>query len=88
MPKMPSAPQIDQAALDAAQEIAFDAMEATTPAKRRELARKALAVSPFCSDGYLVLGEEARDPAERIDLFGKAVEVGQAALDPELASLV
>ncbi|WGM38919.1 DUF6429 family protein [Caulobacter sp. NIBR1757] len=86
MPKKLLRPAIDREALDAAQEIAFDAMEAATPAKRKQLARKALSLSPFCSDGYLVLGEEASDPAGRIDLFSKAVEVGRAALDPDLAA--
>jgi tetratricopeptide (TPR) repeat protein len=67
-------------ALDRAQEIAFDAMEATTSRKRISLAHKALAISPLCSDAYLILANETVDPAEALELHKRAVAAGAEAL--------
>ncbi len=86
MPKSPPNATIDRDALDRAQEIAFDAMEASSPAQRTQLARMALVVSAFCSDGYVVLAGDAANPAQRIDLYRQAVAAGEAILDPELAA--
>ncbi|HEX5181875.1 MAG TPA: DUF6429 family protein [Allosphingosinicella sp.] len=67
-------------ALDRAQEIAFDAMEAEDRATRIALARKALAVSPLCSDGHLILALEEEDPEQALALCRRAVEAGAEAL--------
>ncbi|HEY1607054.1 MAG TPA: DUF6429 family protein [Allosphingosinicella sp.] len=67
-------------ALDRAQSIAFDAMEAEDEATRIALARKALAVSPLCSDGYLILALEEEDPGQALALCRQAVEAGTEAL--------
>lgn len=69
--------------LDRAQEKAFDAMEASSRRKRIALAREALAISPLCSDGYLVLAREAATLHEALTLFRQAVEAGAEALGEE-----
>jgi tetratricopeptide (TPR) repeat protein len=68
-------PEVDQA-----QEIAFEAMEAPTRAKRVALARKALVISPLCADAYAVLAMETDDPKEALALQRQAVEAGAKAL--------
>jgi hypothetical protein len=45
-------------AFDLAQEKAFEAMEAPLAEERIALAREALALSPLCSDAYLVLAQK------------------------------
>ena len=67
-------------ALDLAQEKAFEAMEAPRTAERIALARQALALSPLCSDAYLVLAREAADADEALELYRRAVAVGAEAL--------
>lgn len=69
------APEVDRA-----QEIAFDAMEAPTRAKRLALARKALAISPLCADAYSILAAEAASLDDGIRLLRQAVEAGEKAL--------
>lgn len=69
--------------LDRAQEKAFDAMEASTRRKRIALAREAIAISPLCSDGYLILAQEAATLEEALVLFRQAVEAGAKALGEE-----
>ena len=73
----------DSDELDRAQEKAFDAMEASSRRKRIALAREALAISPLCSDGYLVLAMEAVTPDEALSLLNQAVEAGARALGEE-----
>lgn len=70
----------DDETLDQAQEIAFDAWEATTPRKRVALAEKALAISPRCADAYSILAEEAATPEEAIALYRRAVAAGAEVL--------
>lgn len=67
-------------ALDRAQEKAFEAMEAPRTAERIALARQALALSPLCSDAYLVLAREAADANEALELYRRAVAAGAEAL--------
>ena len=67
-------------ALDLAQEKAFEAMDAPRAAKRIALAREALALSPLCSDAYLVLAREAADANEALELYRRAVAVGAEVL--------
>ena len=53
---------------EAAQDIMYEAWEATTRSKRIALARKALEVSPLCADAYVLLAEEeARSGEEVLD---------------------
>lgn len=70
-------------ALERAQEIAWDAMEAPTRKRRATLANKALELSPHCADAYVVLAEDAESPEAAAVLFRRGVEAGAAALGPE-----
>lgn len=67
-------------ALDLAQEKAFEAMEAPLAKERIALAKEALALSPLCSDAYLVLAREAADADEALELYRRAVAAGAEAL--------
>jgi tetratricopeptide (TPR) repeat protein len=69
------------AALDAAQDLIYDAWQATTAKRRVELARKALAISPLCADAYVLLaGQAERGSDEELDLWRGGVEAGKSAL--------
>ena len=70
-----------RSALDEAQEIMYDAWEATSRKRAVELARKALMVSADCADAYVFLaGVTAKTPQEVIDLYRQGVEAGERAL--------
>ena len=69
---------------EAAQDIMYEAWEATTRSKRIALARKALEVSPLCADAYVLLAEEeARSGEEVLDYYQQGVEAGEMALGSE-----
>jgi tetratricopeptide (TPR) repeat protein len=73
--------QKGRSALDEAQEIMYDAWEATSRKRAVELARKALTVSADCADAYVFLaGVTAKTPQEVIDLYRQGVEAGERAL--------
>jgi tetratricopeptide (TPR) repeat protein len=80
--RLPDMPQDD--ALEEAQEIAFEAMEARTAKRRIALARKALAISPLCADALVVLAREEKDPAAALKLLREAAAAGEKALGPEI----
>jgi tetratricopeptide (TPR) repeat protein len=68
-------------AVDAAQEVMFDAWECDDPKKRIALARKALKISPLCADAYVLLAREtASTPEEALGLYVEAVTAGERAL--------
>jgi len=68
-------------AIDVAQEIIYDAWEATTKKRRIALARKALEISTDCADAYLILAEtEAASIEDVINFYRKAVEAGERAI--------
>lgn len=68
--------------LAAAQELMYEAFESRDPARRQELAREALTISPDCADAYVLLAERARGPREALSLYTKGVEAGERALGP------
>lgn len=69
---------------DEAQELAFEAMEATTDAQARKLARRALAKDPDCVDALVVLaGIESDSPRKLIEALQKAVAAGERSLGAE-----
>jgi tetratricopeptide (TPR) repeat protein len=70
----------DVAAIDRAQDLVYEAWEAPTAKKRRELAEEALRISGDCADAYNILADLASDPAEERDLYEKAVGAGARAL--------
>jgi hypothetical protein len=68
-------------AIEAAQEIIYNAWEAGDRRKRVALAKKALALSPLCADAYVLLAQEtARDLDQEIDLYRQGVLTGEKAL--------
>jgi len=70
-----------RSAVDEAQEIMYDAWEASTRQRAVALARKALEVSPDCADAYNLLAEEtAKSLEEAIELYRKGVKAGERAL--------
>ena len=70
----------EEEALNTAQELAYDAWDAATPAKSVELAQKALEVSPFCVDAYNILADHAETYDEAIVLYQKAAAIGEHIL--------
>jgi len=72
-------------AVDEAQDIMYDAWEATTRKQRVALAKKAIEISADCADAYVLLAAEtARSLEEAIDLYRKGVEAGERALGKKL----
>jgi tetratricopeptide (TPR) repeat protein len=71
-----------ETALSAAQEMVYEAYEQPTKAKRVACARKALAISPYCADAYVILAQHAATPAEAVHLYTQGVEAGRTALGP------
>jgi tetratricopeptide (TPR) repeat protein len=71
-----------EAALSAAQAMVYEAYEQPTKAKRVACARKALAISPYCADAYVILAQHAATPAEAVHLYTQGVEAGRTALGP------
>jgi tetratricopeptide (TPR) repeat protein len=70
-----------QSAVIEAQEIMYDAWEASTRPRAVALAKKALAISADCADAYNLLAQEvAKSIDEAIDLYRKGVEAGERAL--------
>lgn len=68
-------------AIDAAQDIMYDAWEASDPRRRIALAKKALEISPLCADAYVLLSQEtAKDLDQAIELYRRGVEVGEKAI--------
>jgi tetratricopeptide (TPR) repeat protein len=65
--------------LERAQELAYDAMEATGR-RQIKLARQALAISQDCADAWVVLGEAAADAESARELSQRGVEAGVRAL--------
>jgi tetratricopeptide (TPR) repeat protein len=69
-------------ALEQAQELAYDAMEATGRLKLK-LARRALAVSPDCADACVILGEACASAPEALDWYRRGVDAGARAIGSE-----
>ncbi|HZO26676.1 MAG TPA: hypothetical protein VFH48_11885 [Chloroflexota bacterium] len=71
--------------LEQAQELMYDAWEATSPRERIRLARKAIEISEDCADAYVLLAEEtANGPKEAADLYAQGVAAGERALGEEI----
>lgn len=72
-------PPFNEKLLDDAQELAFDAWEEDSRSNRISLAKKSLAISPYCTDAYNILAEETKDTSERVTLYSKGVEAAKKA---------
>jgi len=67
--------------LQQAQDVMYDAWEATSRKQRVTMARKALVICPDCADAYVVLAEETvRTPEEARDLYAQGVAAAERAL--------
>lgn len=67
-----------------AQDVMYQAWDATGSKQRIALAKKALAISEDCADAYMLLAEEtAKSIQEAMALYEKAVKAGERALGPE-----
>ena len=73
----------DPPAIDRAQDLVYEAWEAPSAKKRRELAEQALRISPDCADAYNILADLTTSPAEARALYDKAVAAGARALGEE-----
>jgi tetratricopeptide (TPR) repeat protein len=65
--------------LEHAQELAYDAMEATGR-RQIKLARQALAISRDCADAWVVLGEAAADAESALALYQHGLDAGARAI--------
>jgi tetratricopeptide (TPR) repeat protein len=68
---------------DAAQQVMYEAFEATSPQRQMTLARKALEISPDCADAYVMLAEYADTLPDALELYEQGVEAGERALGEE-----
>ncbi len=67
--------------LEQAQNLMYDAWEASSPQERLRLAQQALKISPDCADAYVLLAEEtALNSCEAGKLYQRGVEAGERAL--------
>lgn len=74
-------PEAEDPALQAAQQLMYQAWEATNPAQRIILAHEALEKSPDCADAYVLLAEEEADTLGRaLEYYQKGLEAGERAL--------
>lgn len=72
-----------QTALERAQELVYQAMEAKEKKERVRLAIEAINVCKDCADAYVLLAEEAETPEEALDRYRQGVEAGERALGPD-----
>jgi len=67
-------------ALEAAQQIMYDAFEAESPGRQVQLAKQALERSPDCADAYVLLAEHASSLDEALHFYEQGVAAGARAL--------
>lgn len=83
--ELPSGAGSDRA-LSRAQDLVYDAWEATTAKERVDLAVKALKISPLCADAYVLLATHAAHfrvgTKDQFELWRRGVETGEVALGP------
>jgi tetratricopeptide (TPR) repeat protein len=70
-------------ALIEANRLAGQAWEETDPEERLRLARSALAISPDCTEAYLVLAYETETPEGAQEWLEKAVQAGERTIGQE-----
>ena len=77
-------PSVPQTPLEEAQNLMYDAWEASSTKDRVRIARQALEISPDCADAYVLLAEEeARNIHQARQLYQEGVEAGERALGKE-----
>jgi len=82
--KKPARKRPEPSPLDRAQDLADQAMDENDPKRRVALARKALELSPDCSDAFMILAEHARGRKEAIALYEQAVASAARTLGPDI----
>jgi tetratricopeptide (TPR) repeat protein len=81
LPEMP----VGDDPLDRAQELIFEAYDASSREEAVALARKAVEISPDCADAYVLLGElEAETIEEALEYYKKGLAAGERALGSEM----
>lgn len=73
-------PPFSEEKLSQAQELIYDAWEEPDRQKCLALARKALCISPYCTDAYNLLAEKSKSLEERQKLYAQGVKTGRIAL--------
>ncbi|HUG80325.1 MAG TPA: hypothetical protein VML01_01585 [Bryobacterales bacterium] len=63
-----------------AQQLVYDAMEASSDKQALQLAREALSLDPGCVDALAIVAQLTRSPTKRLVLFEEAVKVGEERL--------
>ena len=63
--------------LEQAQALVTQAYELTSPARQRELARQALALSADCADAYSLLAEQEPTPIRRLEWLEQGAAAGR-----------
>ncbi len=71
------------AALDRARRLAAQAAESLVPTKRLALAKEAVATSPDCAEGYILLAEMANTRKQALTYYEQAVDAATRVLGPE-----
>ena len=69
--------------LDQAQNLISEAFEEADPARRVELAREALRISPDCADAHVLLAEHAPTRTQALAHYERGVAAGERALGPD-----
>jgi tetratricopeptide (TPR) repeat protein len=72
-----------QSPLGRAQDLVSLAFQQADPARRADLARQALDLSPDCADAYVLLAEQSPSRKEALGLYEQAVAAGERALGPD-----
>jgi tetratricopeptide (TPR) repeat protein len=79
-----AAPPVPRSPAEAAQQVMYEAWDASDVSERVTLAKRALKISADCADAYVLLAEEtARTKEEKLALYQRGVEAGERALGPE-----
>jgi uncharacterized protein YecA (UPF0149 family) len=63
-----------------AQQMVFEVVNEGNRAKRKRVAQEALSIYQDCSDAYVVLAEEERDPKKKLSIYEKGLEAAERHL--------
>ena len=73
-------PKSKKQLLEEAQQLVYDAWDAPTRQRSVLLARRALEISPDCTDAYVILAELASTIEEATELYRQGIKAGERAL--------